>query len=823
MDRQTTTNLVTYGLLAATAIASFVLPEVLTVSRTMASGGSPGRLELMGVVRDFKGTHPDFDVIPAAGSGDYAGSIATVLGADGRPAFVDGAGYKVMAPWTDAAGRPIAPHLYVAPTGGGDGDDGGITLGIGVRTKGAIDLSKGALDAFDSTLGVYGAGGNDSMDAVVSTNSTASGAITVDGDSIITGNVLVGVGGNPASVIDNSGTITGTAGALDAPFDFPAITVPDDTVVGANVGDVEYGGGSTFTISSNLHTDGFRVKTNATVQIDGEVTILVEGEFRTETGGSIVVSPGSSLDLYITGSKVTIETKASWSDPTSTRMWVVGSPQMKLQTEAAFYGTIYAPDAKLLIQTKGHLYGSFIGNELQMKTEGAVHVDLAGSDSGSSDDDFGPGFAVTGKLAGKGPGVTFDGFDSTLGAYGGGNSGLDIAISSNSTASAIMALAGTTVTGDVLAGPGGNPASVITTDAACTITGTLGTLDEAVTMPTVSVPSGLGASVGDVTINGGVTLLNSNVHCTSFKVKGGALVRVDGEVTVYTEGDFDISNDSDLELLPDATLRVYADGDVKVYGSRMNVNTADPSRAKFYLTGGTTFELDQAAQFYGLFAAPAGDMDIKNNSHFYGRFIGNEAKVDKCGVHIDLAGNAPPPASCFVLSDTVGAAGSTSSGGITSAATFAQWFADVPGVNHPTGAAIILDELTPGHFTFNQPAFFPIDGMMFGNEGDDHNYNFTYAIEAEFVYAECGGQYLDFEIGDGTWVFIDDRLVLDLGGVGTSRQFVELDRLGLVDGETYRLHFFYANRGPSTDGFKLTTNIELSTSEILPPLGAAFD
>jgi hypothetical protein len=38
-------------------------------------------------------------------------------------------------------------------------------------------------------------------------------------------------------------------------------------------------------------------------------------------------------------------------------------------------------------------------------------------------------------------------------------------------------------------------------------------------------------------------------------------------------------------------------------------------------------------------------------------------------------------------------------------------------------------------FTFLQSAFFPIDGMLFGNEGDIHNYFFTYEINTYITYA----------------------------------------------------------------------------------------
>jgi fibro-slime domain-containing protein len=40
---------------------------------------------------------------------------------------------------------------------------------------------------------------------------------------------------------------------------------------------------------------------------------------------------------------------------------------------------------------------------------------------------------------------------------------------------------------------------------------------------------------------------------------------------------------------------------------------------------------------------------------------------------------------------------------------------------------------------------------------------------------------------------------------------VDMDRFGLVDGQTYRLHFFYAQRQPNFGIFRLRTNLDIQT------------
>jgi fibro-slime domain-containing protein len=61
-------------------------------------------------------------------------------------------------------------------------------------------------------------------------------------------------------------------------------------------------------------------------------------------------------------------------------------------------------------------------------------------------------------------------------------------------------------------------------------------------------------------------------------------------------------------------------------------------------------------------------------------------------------------------------------------------------------------------------------------------------------------------------MFVNDELAMDLGGnVPGTAQVVELDRLGLEDGQLYELQFFFAHRHPGPPAFHLWTNLELLT------------
>ena len=220
----------------------------------------------------------------------------------------------------------------------------------------------------------------------ISTQSTADASIVLNTGVIVEGDVTVGVGGDPDTVIKDIGATTGDqlSGIIEEPL--PLISPPALPDMGIDItatGEiVTIGPADSGQYGNIILTKGDTV---GVLEISGgDVVLYFTGNIDLGESCELVVKDGSSLTVYIDGdihcrTNSAINAEYPPEDPSKFQIYGTAEVQQSfdIKAKSEWSGTIYAPNADVILFAKGDFYGSVVSNSFELKAGGNYHYDEA--------------------------------------------------------------------------------------------------------------------------------------------------------------------------------------------------------------------------------------------------------------------------------------------------------------------------------------------------------------------------------------------------------------------------------------------------------------
>jgi len=256
-----------------------------------------------------------------------------------------------------------------------------------ILTKGSLVLKSGTvIDGYNS-----GDPLDTDFNVDIGTQSTEDSMVVLNSGVIVEGDVLVGIGGDPETVIKDLGATTdGQFGGTEKD-PLPLISPPTLTDMMA---DIEAKGKTiTITPAENGQYGNIDLASSSEVgileidrSIDGkkDVVLYITGNIELGNSCEIIVKDGVSLTIYLDGDIISdngssIGTENPSKDALTIQLYGTGEGEQNFDIKAKnnWTGVIYAPNANIDLYANGDVYGAIVSDSFEFKSGGNLYYDEA--------------------------------------------------------------------------------------------------------------------------------------------------------------------------------------------------------------------------------------------------------------------------------------------------------------------------------------------------------------------------------------------------------------------------------------------------------------
>jgi hypothetical protein len=320
--------------------------------------------------------------------------------------------YKVRGPFTELS----EPYWMIESIGKLGTQEKTIYATLGVRNlfdyglivTDTIDLKSDTLiDGYNTNLGPYTEfpdTTNSHAYIRIGTTNISDNAIWLHQDTWVTGDILVGVGGEVDEVIEETpsgGSITGPWYNLPEPWYFEPIIIPDETFIpsGSIGGGTPWDGTGSYRIPEvvtgepiYLQFNNIDVPNSRNLIFLGPVVIIVDQMLELDNSANLYVGEPdatmpnyglpSSVIIYLNGDLL-VRNGGNINNlsriPINFQLYGIGPPYQDwdIYNSGDYYGVYYGPNADIRTYSAAEFFGSISGHTFLLFNGGRLHYDHA--------------------------------------------------------------------------------------------------------------------------------------------------------------------------------------------------------------------------------------------------------------------------------------------------------------------------------------------------------------------------------------------------------------------------------------------------------------